>query len=125
VIKRLVPLAGVVLVVAGCGSGGSSSSSSSSGNGQRPNQAAFVKFQDCLKKQGVTFQRPQRSGNGAPPANGQRPQGQRPTLSAKQQKAFQACAKYRPQFGGNGNGGGYGPPPGGGGYGGPPPGQSQ
>ena len=113
--NRLVPLA-LLVAVAGCGS------SSSSTQPQRPDQAAFVKFQDCLKKQGVDFTpRPRNGGGqpptGQPPADGRPPQ--RPQLSAKQQKALQACSKYRPQFNGQG-----GPPPGGG-YGGPPPSQSQ
>jgi hypothetical protein len=82
--------------------GGSSASAGGAGAGGG-NAAGFAKFRDCLKSQGVTIPpRGQGAGGGGgygPPAGGQ------PQLSAAQQKAMQACAKYRPQ--GAGQGGGF------------------
>jgi hypothetical protein len=74
------------------------------------NSAAFTKFRDCLKAQGVDLPpgRGAGGGNGTPPTgtNGQPPAGARPQQSPEQQKAMQACAKYRPQGAGPGGGAG-------------------
>jgi hypothetical protein len=126
--------ASIALVACGGSSGGNSAAAgggATSTTGQNGTQsAAFQKFQQCLKDNGVTLpDRGNRQGGGyGPPAGG----GQPPTSTngtppagaapggpgfgqgdAKTQKAMQACAKYRPQGagrGGYGNGNGAGRP---------------
>jgi hypothetical protein len=123
----IVPLA---VAAAGCGGSGSSSagntptttsaSTATNGNGgNRANRQALASFQSCLTAHGVKLngfggQRPNGGTppNGTPPTNGQPPQGQgRPgrQLSAKQQKAFNACRSKLPAgargFGQGGPGG--------------------
>jgi hypothetical protein len=112
--------ASVALVACGSsddGSAGTAASTSKSG-GTGTQNAAFAKYRQCLKDNGVTL--PDRGGNGqggpppgtstdgTPPAGA--PQGGFPgggQADAKTQKAMQACAKLRPQgsfrggYGGN------------------------
>jgi hypothetical protein len=88
--------------LAACGGSSPSASSAGSAGGSAAgtaaggrNSAAFAKFRDCLKAQGVDVP-PGRPGGGdngygPPPAGGQ------PQQTPEQQKAMQACAKYRPQ----------------------------
>ena len=100
--------------LAACG-GSSSSAGAPAGSGATAggrDPAAFAKFRDCLKAQGVDVPpgRPAGGGNGygPPPTgpNGQPPAGARPQQNAAQRKAMQACAKYRPQGAGPGGAGG-------------------
>ena len=111
----VLAVAGASIALAACGSssggGSASSTNASAGQGQRTDQsAAFEKFQDCLKDNGVTLpDRGQRPGGGQPPA-GAPPAGgfaDNPKLQA----AMKACAKLRPQGLRNGRGapGGAGP----------------
>jgi hypothetical protein len=122
----VLAIAGASIALVACGSSGDDSSagakatSTSGANGTQ--NAAFEKYRQCLKDNGVTLpDRGQRGGGGGygppPGADG----GQPPTGTngnggpgffgggqpdAKTQKAMQACAKYRPQLrGGYGNGG--------------------
>jgi hypothetical protein len=123
----VLAVAGASIALAACGSssGGDSASSAgaSAGQGQGTSQnAAFKKFQDCLKDNGVTLpDRGQRPGGGqgyGPPAgsDGQPPTGTPPAGGGfagnpKFQAAMKACAKYRPQGlpDGRGGPGGAGP----------------
>ncbi len=119
-----VGLGAAALLLAGCGSSGGAAATTtptnpsvggggatvgptggSAANPQRPNSAAFSKFQACLKQHGVTgvqgafgFRRNQQGGAGgaAPSA--------RPSVDAKTQAAFSACRSLLPQ-GGFGSGG--------------------
>ena len=141
----VLALAGVSLAVAACGSSGGSGSSGGATNSSTTQQgaqaggtqgAAFQKYQQCLKDNGVTL--PDRGqgrpggGNGyggpppgaggssaAPPStatpptttNGAPPAGGgfRGRLNdPKFQKAMKACAKLRPQGARGGPGGGNG-----------------
>jgi hypothetical protein len=101
--------ASIALVACGGSSGGDSSASSGSAAGATTTNgaqgAAFQKFQQCLKDNGVTLpDRGNRPGGGGygPPAGGPGFGGQ---ADAKTQKAMQAGAKYRPQGTGQGRGG--------------------
>jgi hypothetical protein len=132
----ILAVAGATIALAACGSssGGDSTNSAgaSAGQGQGANQsAAFKKFQDCLKDNGVTLpdrgQRPgggqgdgygpPAGGDGAPPTgtNGTPPAGGAPSggfaNNPKFQAAMKACAKLRPQGlrDGRGGPGGAGP----------------
>jgi hypothetical protein len=129
----VVAVAGASIALVACGGGSSGSSGSATNASTAPNgangtqSAAFQKFQDCLKDNGVTLPaRGRRPGggngngygppptstggtpptgtNGAPPAGGFRGGGL--PSDPKFQKAMQACAKYRPQGGRGGYGGG-------------------
>jgi hypothetical protein len=100
----VLAVAGVSIALAACssssGGGGASSTNSSAGEGQSTDQsAAFKKFQDCLKDNGVTL-----------PDRGQRPGGGFAD-NPKFQAAMKACAKLRPQGlrDGRGGPGGAGP----------------
>jgi hypothetical protein len=126
----VLAVAGASIALAACGSssGGDSAGSASAGQGQgSANQsAAFKKFQDCLKDNGVTLpDRGARSGGGqgyGPPAggDGQPPTGTPPADATppangdgtppaggapgggfadnpKFQAAMKTCAKLRPQ----------------------------
>jgi hypothetical protein len=131
----VLAVAGASIALAACGSssggGGASSTNSSAGQGQSTDQsAAFKKFQDCLKDNGVTLPdrgrrpaggqgygppassdgTPPTSTNGAPPSetNGTPPAGGAPggfANNPKFQAAMKACAKLRPQGLRNGRGG--------------------
>lgn len=123
----VLAIAGASVALVACGSSGDDSSA---GNGTQ--NAAFEKYQQCLKDNGVTLpdrgQRPNGGkgnggGYGPPPGadGGQPPTGTNggPGFSGggpnseKFQKAMQACAKLRPQGqfrGGNGYGNGGRPP---------------
>jgi hypothetical protein len=118
----VLAIAGASIALVACGSSGDDSSAgakaSTNGSGTDTTQnAAFEKYRQCLKDNGVTLpDRGQRPGggygpspgtgtNGTPPAGGFPGGGQ---ADAKTQKAMQACAKLRPQGqfrGGYGNGG--------------------
>jgi hypothetical protein len=92
---RLLPLAGLIaalgLAVVGCGatSAGSAPANQAAQGGQSPqrNPQDFARFRQCLQDHGLA--RP----SGPPPAGGA---GQRPTLTAKQREAIQACRQYMP-----------------------------
>lgn len=117
----VLAVAGTSLALVACGSSGDDNASAGSGGGgptsttQNTQRAAFQKFQDCLKDNGVTL--PDRGdGNGGPPASGAPPtgtDGAPPSggpgfggqAGEKTQKAMEACAKYRPQGMGPGRGG--------------------
>ncbi|HEX5924804.1 MAG TPA: hypothetical protein VFY45_13295 [Baekduia sp.] len=126
----VLAVAGASIALAACGSssGGDSTNSAgaSAGQGQGANQsAAFKKFQDCLKDNGVTLPDrgrqsgggqgngygPPAGGDGTPPTgtNGAPPAGGAPgggfADNPKFQAAMKACAKLRPQGLGNGRGG--------------------
>jgi hypothetical protein len=134
----VLAVAGASIALAACGSssggGSASSTNSSSGPGQSTDQsAAFKKFQDCLKDNGVTLpnrgQRPgggqgygygpPAGGDGTPPAgtegtpptgtDGTPPAGGAPgggfADNPKFQAAMKACAKLRPQGLRSGRGG--------------------
>ena len=88
-------------VVAGCGSS-SSSSTSSTANSQ---DAARVKFSQCMRQNGVDI--PDPGAGGGPPAGGG---GQFDRSDPKVQAATKACQDKLPQRGQGGPGG----PPGGG-----------
>jgi hypothetical protein len=132
----VLAIAGSSIALVACGSSGdgsSAGSASSTTNGGGTQNAAFEKYRQCLKDNGVTLpdrgQRPDGADggpgagggygpppgatgtNGTPPAGGGGfPGGGAP--DAKTQKAMQACAKLRPQGqfrGGYGNGGGQRP----------------
>jgi hypothetical protein len=75
----------------GFGNGGHPSDEGSAADIAR--HAAMKKFSDCLAQHGVT-QLPFGPGRGRDDQN-----GVRPTLSAKDQAAINACAAYRPKFG--------------------------
>ena len=131
----VLAVAGASIALAACGSSsggaGTDSAGASGGQGQNSNQsAAFTKFQDCLKDNGVTLpdrgQRPgggqgngygpPAGGDGTPPAgtDGAPPAGGAPgggfADNPKFQAAMKACAKLRPQGLRNGRGpGGAGP----------------
>lgn len=138
----VLAVAGASIALAACGSssggGSASSTSSSAGQGQRTDQtAAFKKFQDCLKDNGMTLpdrgQRPgggqgygpPAGGDGTPPTgtdgtpptgtNGTPPTGGAPgggfADNPKFQAAMKACAKLRPQGLRNGRGGAGGAGP--------------
>ncbi len=122
--------ASIALVACGSSSGGNSTNSAGAAAAQGQS-AAFKKFQDCLKDNGVTLpDRGQRPGggqgygppagaNGTPPAgtDGTPPTGTDGTPPAggapgggfadnpKFQAAMKACAKLRPQGLRNGRGG--------------------
>jgi hypothetical protein len=125
----VLAIAGASIALVACGSsdsssGGGASTNASGGNGTQ--NAAFEKYRQCLKDNGVTLldrgQRPS-GGYGPPPGtgtNGAPPTGTDGTPpaggpgfgggqpDAKTQKAMEACAKLRPQGqlrGGYGNGG--------------------
>jgi hypothetical protein len=120
----VLAIAGASIALVACGSsdgsssGGNASTNASGGNGTQ--NAAFEKYRQCLKDNGVTLpdraRRPDGDGDGygpPPGADGGRPPtgtdgappsgrggpgffgGGRP--DAKTQKAMQACAKLRPQ----------------------------
>jgi hypothetical protein len=96
-----------------CGGSGSSSSGSGSSAGANAaagaNSAAADKFRSCLKAQGVDVPPgPGAGGGGGAGGGAGGGYGQRPQRTPAQQKAMQACAKYRPQGGGFGGGGGGG-----------------
>jgi hypothetical protein len=123
----VLAIAGASIALVACGSSdGSSSNGNASTNasgGNATQNAAFEKYRQCLKDNGVTLpdrgQRPDGGNgdgqpptgtNGAPPSGGDGNGG--PGIlgggqaDAKTQKAMQACAKLRPQIrGGYGNGG--------------------
>jgi hypothetical protein len=130
----VLAVAGASIALAACGSssGGDSTNSAGApaGQGQGANQsAAFKKFQDCLKDNGVTLPDrgrrpgggqgngygPPAGGDGTPPAgtdgtpptgtNGTPPAGGGFADNPKFQAAMKACAKLRPQGLGNGRGG--------------------
>ena len=90
-------------------SSGASATTPAGGAAGGPNSAAFAKFRDCLKAQGVTVPPgPGRGGGYGPPpggANGGPPAGGGTQQTPEQRKAMQACAKYRPQGAGPGGGG--------------------
>jgi hypothetical protein len=134
----VLAVAGASIALAACGSssdGGSASSANSpAGRGQSADQsAAFKKFQDCLKDNGVTLPDrgqgrpgggqgygygPPASGGGTPPTgtdatppagtDGQPPTGAPPAGgfagNPKFQAAMKACAKLGPQGLRNGRG---------------------
>jgi len=119
----VLAIAGASVALVACGSsgddssGGTASTNASAGNGTQ--NAAFEKYQQCLKDNGVTLPdrgnggpggqggygpppgastngTPPTGTNGAPPAGGGGfPGGGQ--MDAKTQKAMQACAKLRPQ----------------------------
>jgi hypothetical protein len=127
----LLAVAGASIALVACGGSSGSGSAASTGasaggQGQGADQsAAFKKFQDCLKDNGVTLpDRGQRAGAGdgyGPPAggtnatpptgtNGAPPTGTAPGAGGfagnpKLQAAMKACAKLRPQGLRNGRGG--------------------
>jgi hypothetical protein len=136
-LTALFALLTAAVALAACGSSGKDSSSSAASttsttaSGSGPNggnrQAAFQKFTQCLKDNGVTLpnRRPGGQGQGGgqgygpPPGAGTSTNGAPPTggrgrggffggqsNDPKIQKAMQACAKYRPQFNGGGRNGG-------------------
>jgi hypothetical protein len=110
----VLAIAGASIALAACGSssggGNASSTNSSAGQSQSTDQsAAFKKFQDCLKDNGVTLpdrgRRPGSGGQGSgygPPAG-----GGGFANNPRFQAAMKACAKLRPQGlrGGPGAGG--------------------
>ena len=107
----VIAVAGASLALAACGSSSGGDSSAASGtatNGPNGTQsAAFQKFQQCLKDNGVTLpDRGNRPGGGYGPPAGDR--GFDGRGDAKTRKAMQACAKYRPQGMGPGRGSGGG-----------------
>jgi hypothetical protein len=130
----LIAIAGASLALAACGSsssgGGASSTTTTAAaagaQGARGTQgAAFQKFQDCLKDNGVTLptrgQRPGGNGGGGngygPPAGGTSTDGAPPAGAGagggfannpKFAAAMKACAKLRPQGLGAGRRGGPG-----------------
>jgi hypothetical protein len=101
----VLAIAGASIALVACGSSGDDSSGgSASTNASGTQNAAFEKYRQCLKDNGVTLpDRGQGPGtNGTPPAgtNGTPPAGGLPgggQMDAKTQKAMQACAKLRPQ----------------------------
>jgi hypothetical protein len=132
----VLAIAGASIALVACGSSGDDSSagakaSTNASDTNSTQNAAFEKYRQCLKDNGVTLpdrgQRPDGNGggygpppgtgtNGTPPADGDGNGngnggpgflgGGQP--DAKTQKAMQACAKLRPQGqfrGGYGNGG--------------------
>jgi hypothetical protein len=87
--------AGIALLTRGGNATASSNTPTQTGGaGAGPNSAAFQKFRQCLKNNGVTPRQPGTQGSGPrnDPAFGQ---------------AMQACRQYAPQRPG---GGGFGPP---------------
>jgi hypothetical protein len=109
---------GTLLLSTACGgSGGSGGGTSSSQSGQNGGQGnggndAMAAYRACMQKQGVTM--PGRGAGKGPGGGGgasggtptARPTGRpsgMPSMSAKQQKAAQACASLRPQGGGFGS----------------------
>lgn len=112
----VLAVAGASIALAACGSssgnGSASSANAAARQGQQPagtQSAAFKKFQDCLKDNGVTLpDRGQRPGGGqgygTPPAGGA-PGAGGFADNPKLQAAMKACAKLRPQGLGNGRGG--------------------
>jgi hypothetical protein len=124
----VLAIAGASIALVACGSsdgsssGNAASTTARTGNGTQ--NAAFEKYRQCLKDNGVTLpDRGQRPGGGngggyGPPTrtDGAPPSGDGPGFlgggqpDAKTQKAMQACAKLRPQFrGGYGDRNGNGP----------------
>jgi hypothetical protein len=123
----VLAVAGASIALAACGSsseGSASSTNATAGQSQAGTQsAAFKKFQDCLKDNGVTLpDRGQRPGggygppsgtggtppsgtNGTPPPASSAPGAGGFTNNPKFQAAMKACAKLRPQGMGNGRGG--------------------
>lgn len=120
-------VSGVLLAACGGGSSASGSSGSGSSSTSSPSASAagsFSAFAACLKSHGVTFPAGRGFGGGGAGAptgtaptgtfGSGSPAGGRPaggfTRSAKDQKAFTACAKFRPKgsFGGFGGFGGGG-----------------
>lgn len=111
-------IAGASIALAACGSSSGGGAATNASGGGATQNAAFEKYRQCLKDNGVTLpdrgRRPGGDGNGGggygpPPGAGGGddgpgfPGGGSP--DAKTQKAMQACAKLRPQFRG-----GYGDP---------------
>jgi hypothetical protein len=101
----VLAIAGSSIALVACGSSdrsssGAGASTNASGGANGTQNAAFEKYRQCLKDNGVTLpDRGPRGGNGGPGFFGG---GQ---ADAKTQKAMQACAKLRPQFrGGDGDG---------------------
>jgi hypothetical protein len=126
----VLAVAGASIALAACGSSSGDSASStnaSAGQGQQPagtQSAAFKKFQDCLKDNGVTLpDRGQRPGGGqgygpptgsdaTPPPADAAPGAGSFANNPKLQAAMKACAKLRPQGlrdGPGGPGGAAGP----------------
>jgi hypothetical protein len=128
----VLAIAGASLALVACGSSDRSSSgggaATNGSNGNATQNAAFEKYRQCLKDNGVTLpdrgRRPNGAGYGPPPGadGGQPPTGTNGAPpsgngngggdggpgflggDAKTQKAMQACAKLRPQpRGGSGN----------------------
>ena len=97
--------AATLVACGGSGSSSSGSGSSAGANAAGANSAAADKFRSCLKAQGVDVPPGPGAGGGGGAGGGY---GQRPQRTPAQQKAMQACAKYRPQGGGFGGGGGGG-----------------
>ncbi len=97
----VLAVAGASIALTACGSSSDGGSASSASRGQSQgaaNQsAAFKKFQDCLKDNGVTLpDRGQRSRGGyGPPAGAPGAGGF--ADNPKFQAAMKACAKLRPQ----------------------------
>ncbi len=105
-----------VLAVAGCGSSKNAASTitttTQAATGTTPSGSANVSaYQSCLQSHGVSFPQGAPSGGtngGSPPAGGiggGAPGSGRPSISAAQRKAFQACASLQPSGGGFGGGG--------------------
>ena len=105
-------IAGTLMLSAACGGSGDSgasgggTSSTQGGQGSGGNDA-MAAYRQCMQKQGVTM--PSRAPGGGGGNGGVRPSGRptgrpsgMPSMSAKQQKAAQACASLRPQGGGFG-----------------------
>ena len=105
-----------VLAVAGCGSSKNAASTTTTTT-QAPTattpsgSANFSAYQSCLQSHGVSFPQGAPSGGtngGSPPSGGiggGAPGSGRPSISAAQRGAFQACASLQPSGGGFGSGG--------------------
>jgi hypothetical protein len=110
----VLAIAGASIALVACGSSDRSSSgggaATNASNGNATQNAAFEKYRQCLKDNGVTLpDRGRRPPTGDGDGNGGRdgapgPFGGDGKPDAKTQKAMQACAKLRPQLrGGSGN----------------------
>jgi hypothetical protein len=122
-------IVGASVALVACGSsddsstGGASAGKTGTTRANGTQSAAFAKYQQCLKDNGVTLpDRGQRGASSTTPPAGGAPGGGAPGAGApggmpggvdseKFQKAQTACAKLRPQgMGQGGPGGGYGQP---------------
>jgi len=119
ILTLALPAVLCVLAVAGCGSSKNAASTTTTTTqtttGTTPlGSANFSAYQSCLQSHGVSFPQGGPSGGtngGSPPAGGiggGAPGSGRPSISAAQRKAFQACASLQPSGGGLGGGGGFG-----------------